>query len=145
MPDALTSTEGRRPTGVRSSARTNVAVVDSRLDRSAAIRLRVHGQLPMLAPARLISPCAPDSSLTQSPSAVRASHLTRRTPVGGVFVFPARLSTTTSWPSFTRLPARRWPIMPDPPAISTFILLLSSPGGADTRIGPALYLAAFRA
>src|ERR1700737_2101637 len=137
MPDALTSTGGRRSAGVRSSAWTRAPVAASRLERSSAIRRGVHGQLPMLAPARLTTPCAPDSSFTQSPSAERASQVTKRTPAGGGFVFPPRLSTTTSWPSVTRLIRRRRPMKPDPPAIRIFILLVSSAAAVVTAIGPA--------
>ena len=46
----------------------------------------------MLAPARLITACAPDSSLAQSPFGLRASHVTNRAPGGGGFGCPPRLS-----------------------------------------------------
>src|SRR2546429_512696 len=72
MPEALTNTGGRRSAGVRPRACTRTAVADNRLERSSAIRCRVHGQRPMLAPARLMTPCAPASSSTQSPLALRA-------------------------------------------------------------------------
>src|SRR6266550_2070872 len=137
MPDALTSTAARRSAGVRSSAWTRAVVAESRLEISSSIRRRVHRRLPILAPARLITACAPNSSLAHSPFGLRASHITNRAPGGGGFGFPPRLSTTTWWPSFTRLPTRWRPMKPDPPAIRTFILLLSSPTGVVGAIGPA--------
>src|SRR2546421_2537426 len=135
MPEALTSTGGRRSAGVRSSACTRAVVADNRLERSSAMRCRVHGQRPMLAPARFTTPCAPATSLTQSPSSLRASQVTKRTPFGGSFVTNRRLRTTTSWPSLARLFTRWLPIKPDPPLIRTFILILCSLRRAGTAIG----------
>src|SRR5437763_15410668 len=114
---------------------TRAAVADNRLERSSAMRCRVHGQLPMLAPARFTTPCAPATSLTQSPSGLRASQVTKRTPFGGSFVPNRRLRTTASCPSLVRLFTRWPPIKPDPPLIRTFILLLCSLRRAATAIG----------
>src|ERR1700686_2701875 len=135
MPEALASPGARRSAGVRSSACTRAPVADSRLDTSSAIFCRVQGQLPMLAPARLTTPCAPDNSLTQSPFALCASHSAARPPFVGFVVAGRRVRTTTSWPSLVRLATRWLPIKPDPPLTRTFILLLCSPKRAGTTIG----------